>query len=57
MERIEQYPMRGLAPEEIPHSTDEIDVDRVVWDPAYRGAVKAMLKRETSGHLTSELPN
>ena len=32
-----------LIPSELPASQQEIDLDRVVWDPDYRAAIKRLL--------------
>ena len=34
----------GIAPDELPATPDDIDLDRIVTDPRYRGAVKALLR-------------
>ena len=32
-----------------PRTADDIDFDRVVWDPGYRRAAQAVLSRESRG--------
>lgn len=39
-------PMTRLAREETPNSADDIDLDRVVWDPDYRSCVRDLLVPE-----------
>lgn len=33
--------------EELPKTAEEVDLDRVVWDPVYRQAVLPLLERRT----------
>jgi len=35
-----------LYPLELPRSAEEIDLDRLVWDPAYRRAVRPIIEKE-----------
>jgi hypothetical protein len=35
------------AIDELPKTAEEVDLDRVVWDPAYRQAVLPLLERRT----------
>ncbi len=43
----------GPACRELPRSVDEIDLDRLVWDPAYRRAVRPMIEAEDDGDDTA----
>ena len=38
-----------IAPDELPATPEEIDLERVVNDPEYRAAVKELLRRWTEG--------
>lgn len=33
---------------ELPQTVDEVDLDRLVWDPDYRDAVRQLIKRHDS---------
>lgn len=37
---------RSATPAEAPCAADDIDIDRVIWDPAYRRTVKDLLNTE-----------
>lgn len=38
--------------DDLPDTPDDIDIDRVVWDPAYRSAIKQLLRKEPAGSRT-----
>lgn len=38
------FRLRRPAPWDLPRTADDVDLDRVIWDPAYRRAAKALLK-------------
>jgi hypothetical protein len=37
---------RGASRYDLPRSVDEIDLDRLVWDPAYRRAVRPLIEAD-----------
>jgi hypothetical protein len=38
---------RPVAVDELPKTAEEVDLDRVVWDPVYRQAVLPLLERRS----------
>ncbi len=40
---------QGPSRHDLPRSADEIDLDRLVWDPAYRRAVRPLIEAEEDG--------
>jgi hypothetical protein len=36
----------GPARHDLPRTADDIDLDRLVWDPAYRRAVRPLIEAE-----------
>ncbi len=47
--KISRKYRNGSARHELPRSVDEIDLDRLVWDPAYRRAVRPLIEAEDDG--------
>jgi hypothetical protein len=40
---------RVPAPYDLPRSAEDIDLDRLVWDPVYRRAVRPLIDAEDAG--------